>query len=232
MLERSWNAGGKQIIKLAQACGFGAAVHEIMHALGFWHEQSRPDRDSFVTINWDNIQNGKSHNFNKKAGSEIDSMGSNYDFGSIMHYGKTAFSKNGEDTITPKVAGVTIGQRTGLSAHDIWQVKKLYNCLEDCPNGFYTKKFYRGTAPFCSGTCPRTSREIGRSKTGGGSTCWFGTKGIANRAASKLPRRRGSGLEQPRFVMEGAPVDGHMSDDRNVETVQGAGQDGNITANV
>jgi len=168
--------GGKQIIKLAQACGFGAAVHEIMHALGFWHEQSRPDRDSFVTINWDNIQNGKSHNFNKKAGSEIDSMGSNYDFGSIMHYGKTAFSKNGEDTITPKVAGVTIGQRTGLSAHDIWQVKKLYNCLEDCPNGFYTKKFYRGTAPFCSGTCPRTSREIGRSKTGGGSTCWTGTK--------------------------------------------------------
>ncbi len=168
--------GGKQTIKLSQGCGFGAAVHEIMHALGFWHEQSRPDRDSFVDIHWENIESGKGHNFKRKGGSKIDSMGSRYDYDSIMHYGSTAFSTNGQATITPKVEGETIGQRSGLSDHDIWQAKKLYNCLSTCPSTHYTKKFYEGKAPFCAGSCPSDSEEIGRDKRGGGSYCWTGTK--------------------------------------------------------
>ena len=31
----------------------------MMHALGFWHEQSRGDRDDFVTIEWDMVKDGK-----------------------------------------------------------------------------------------------------------------------------------------------------------------------------
>lgn len=116
--------GGEQEISIGSGCGFGAAVHEILHAIGAWHEQSRGDRDNHVTIHWENIKSGKEHNFNKHSLDGID-IGS-YDFGSIMHYGSTAFSKNGKPTITSKVRGQTLGQRNGLSPRDIAGIKAIY----------------------------------------------------------------------------------------------------------
>lgn len=52
-------SGGKQVISLGSGCiQKGIIIHELMHAVGFFHEQSRTDRDDFITIHWQNIQAG------------------------------------------------------------------------------------------------------------------------------------------------------------------------------
>jgi len=66
----------------------GPMVHEIAHAVGFWHEHNRPDRDEYVTIHYENIKSGREHNFHKRSYHEVDSLNVPYDYGSVMHYGR------------------------------------------------------------------------------------------------------------------------------------------------
>ncbi|KAL2722617.1 zinc metalloproteinase nas-4-like isoform X1 [Vespula squamosa] len=138
--------GGRQDVNL-QVPGcvtkMGTVIHELMHAVGFFHEQSRYERDEYVTIKWNNIMNGHESNFEKASREITDAFGVGYDYGSVMHYSAYAFSKNGEPTIVPKEPGgllgligeifqgktkVELGQREGFSKRDILKIRKMYHC--------------------------------------------------------------------------------------------------------
>uniref|UniRef100_A0A8B9LAV6 Metalloendopeptidase n=1 Tax=Astyanax mexicanus TaxID=7994 RepID=A0A8B9LAV6_ASTMX len=120
--------GGKQVVSLStRGCVYhGIVQHELNHALGFYHEHTRSDRDRYVTINWQNIDPTMQYNFNKENTNNLNTP---YDYSSVMHYGKTAFTINGLNTITPiPDASVQIGQRVDLSVIDIQRINTLYNC--------------------------------------------------------------------------------------------------------
>lgn len=114
-------------VNLSTSCSAGNVAHEIGHIVGLDHEQNRLDRDSYVTINYNNISPSYRPNFEIVPEYQDYNF---YDFGSIMHYSRNAFAlNNGIDTIIPKVSvpsGITVGQRAGLSLGDINSVRIMY----------------------------------------------------------------------------------------------------------
>merc|ERR1712180_320222 len=121
--------GSRQHINYPQWCldSFGSTLHEMYHTLGFYHEQSRFDRDDYVTIHWDHISAGHEHNFNKYSADVVGGFGEDYDYGSVMHYSSHAFSADGEVTIETK-HGESIGQRVDLSDVDLSKLMNMYKC--------------------------------------------------------------------------------------------------------
>jgi astacin len=117
--------GGQQRVWIGNACSTGNVIHEIGHAIGLYHEHTRPDRDGHLQVNWENIRDGKSHNFEQQlyGGEQLGA----YDFGSIMHYGAYFFSRNGKPTLqTLNADAAPIGQRFALSAGDVASVNRMY----------------------------------------------------------------------------------------------------------
>jgi hypothetical protein len=115
--------GGPQPIQVGGCGQAGSVVHEVGHAAGFFHEQSRADRDQHVTIVWSEISPGEESQF--EIHSATGDVGP-YDYGSIMHYPRLAFSRTGNDTIIPRDPKAKIGQRVGLSPLDKTALAQLY----------------------------------------------------------------------------------------------------------
>lgn len=108
--------GGSQTVNLFNWDFRYIIIHELMHALGCWHEQNRPDRDTYVVINLANVCQtccgGGSCNGNFNLQAAAAAVGT-YDFQSIMHYSPTAFSTNGQPTITAQPAYAAFQSQMG-----------------------------------------------------------------------------------------------------------------------
>ncbi|KAM4723167.1 dorsal-ventral patterning tolloid-like protein 1 [Rhinophrynus dorsalis] len=129
----------------------GTIQHELNHALGFHHEQSRSDRNNYVTINTQYIDPEHIQNFRLE---DTNNLGLEYDYSSVMHYPSNAFSNtSGKMTIVPKPdPTVHIGQRYGLSTLDIAKINRLYHCdvcstFLSAPNGTLNSANYPSRYP-------------------------------------------------------------------------------------
>lgn len=123
--------GGPQNITLSiapdptQVLHKGVIIHEIGHALGFYHEHQRPDRNTFVTYFANNAIAGLSNQFDLLPGSQQYAQ-SAYDFASVMHYASNAFSTGPSKYTLKKKNGGLIPFNSVLSALDKSQMKAMY----------------------------------------------------------------------------------------------------------
>ena len=136
--------GGEQIVTIADHCSSpGHAIHGIGHALGMWHEHSRPDRDNYIEIIYRNLEFSRYDIYFRKTSLElfksVPDVG--YDIQSVMHYSAYAFaSMVGIDRPTIRIkdsANLTelecenrlpMGQRRQLSYKDTIRLNLLYRC--------------------------------------------------------------------------------------------------------
>ncbi|CAL1267525.1 unnamed protein product, partial [Larinioides sclopetarius] len=139
-------------------------VHEIGHAIGMFHEQSRVDREGYVTILWNNIPSGLTSQFSTNMDFP---RGVEYDYTSIMHYSSMAFTKQlfNKNTIVTKNPHYQrlLGSGRVISFRDAKLANKMYSCNSFCPNllnetqqcqndGYMAP--YRGDGKPCPCVCP------------------------------------------------------------------------------
>jgi Astacin (Peptidase family M12A) len=124
--------GGPQSVTLEnpKCMKRGVVMHELIHTLGFTHMQNHNARDEFITVHFENVVKGKENNFRRASAEKWTNFNTDYDYNSIMHYSKYAFSKNPNDksmiTMEPKDPKYlnVIGQRQGLSEGDVTRLRR------------------------------------------------------------------------------------------------------------
>ncbi|SFT59025.1 M12 family metallopeptidase [Idiomarina abyssalis] len=134
--------GGRQAIRLAGYCQstdeshVGTIIHEILHALGFYHMHTRADRDNYITVNYSNIKPDHHHNFDKYtfSDSSVVHVG-NYDLQSIMHYGRFTYNSSfvydvSEPMLTVHSDPNATTGNNNLSSTDKSALQEIYGALE------------------------------------------------------------------------------------------------------
>uniref|UniRef100_A0A0K0F4J7 Metalloendopeptidase n=1 Tax=Strongyloides venezuelensis TaxID=75913 RepID=A0A0K0F4J7_STRVS len=179
-----------QVVNLTYYCTQekGKVLHEVGHALGLVHEQTRTDRNNYVTINSGNIQYGRNFNFEILEG-QYSNYSTYYDYGSIMHYGPYDFASNSwKKVLSSKLHEEydrMMGQRSYMTFNDHKQINLLY-CSKrnkakeevECLNGGYIdyKNSSRCICPF--GYTGDSCSEIMKSDTRCNTTTFNATNKI------------------------------------------------------
>ena len=128
-----WAYYSQQTLSIGSRCNsqVGTFQHEFMHALGIFHEQSRPDRDTYVFINLTDVAPGTEGNFNKYDFDLVSIEDVPYDYESVMHYSATGFVQTpGGTSIDPYIPyfSQVIGQRKDFSRNDVAKINRMYQC--------------------------------------------------------------------------------------------------------
>ncbi|KAK0409239.1 hypothetical protein QR680_004426 [Steinernema hermaphroditum] len=130
-----WTAK-EQDLSIGKRCEhFGIIAHEIAHALGFYHEQSRYDRDQYLSLNLWNVKRQAISNFRKETPETNINYDLPYDFGSDMHYSEEGFAINKMRPVMVARDSLhqhTMGQRIAPSFLDVLMMNKHYQCLGRC----------------------------------------------------------------------------------------------------
>uniref|UniRef100_A0A0N5A5P0 Zinc metalloproteinase n=1 Tax=Parastrongyloides trichosuri TaxID=131310 RepID=A0A0N5A5P0_PARTI len=128
------NSTNPQDVSLGSGCdAVGVIQHEVFHALGIIHEQSRSDRDNFLEIHNENYTPDKATNFYRYGYGTVENYGIIYDYGSVMQYNGKSFSSNGLDTMVPKMSffNYAMGQSVGYTHYDLKLLNNYY-CKNVC----------------------------------------------------------------------------------------------------
>ncbi|MBB5648458.1 M12 family metallopeptidase [Pedobacter cryoconitis] len=143
---------GKKEIYLSASQPTGTIAHEIMHSLGVFHEQCRPDRNNYITVHMDLIPDNLKYQYNIFPSSQ--GLGP-FDFDSIMLYGSNAYMQKTDGTYWAY-------QRDHLSAGDIQGLATLYGGKlsgpdQICTEGTFTSSTGAVTIENASGIATLTS---------------------------------------------------------------------------
>ena len=141
------SSGARTIYLASDCCQARTPAHEAMHAMGRAHEQSRPDRDSYITIDPKNTCNKYiviCYIVTVLGPTQMEIMdgglvyGISYDYESVMHYSQwqCAYKENGyyhpSMTFPAGVDPDKVGQRTKLSAKDLEHIKRVHCPSKQC----------------------------------------------------------------------------------------------------
>jgi hypothetical protein len=119
--------GGEQQVGGSASCAKGTILHEMGHTIGLWHEQSRSDRDTYVSVMYNNIIKSTRSNFDQLQDNEQNVT--LYDYASLMHYYPFAFSRNGAPTIESIPAGIPLSNTVSYTAGDMDGIRRLYGAI-------------------------------------------------------------------------------------------------------